>query len=266
MPDNELRIFAVEGIKDIVSGDDLAAIITERVQLHDYDVLIVTQKIVSKAEGRVVNLEEILSLQDKDQGLSIENSKEDDLLDLSLEEQRERNLAVAKEQVVLSESVSILRRRGSLIISETAHGFICANAGVDLSNIESGYAVLLPVDPDYSARRIRAQIRHRLGIEVGVIITDTFGRPWRQGLTDIAIGVAGIGAIEDLCGTKDAYGNEMHATKVCIADELAGAANLVMGKAAKVPVAVIRGLDSKLFRESSVREEIIRPASEDLFR
>ncbi len=266
MSDNELTIFAVQGIKDIVAGDDLAEIIVDRVRLLDYDVLIVTQKIVSKAEGRVVNLEEDLLLFDQDPDLPSEATEEDDLFRLTPEEKKARALAAAKERVVLSESVSIVRRRGSLIISETSHGFICANAGVDLSNVQSGYAVLLPVDPDYSARRIRAQIRHKFGIEVGVIITDTFGRPWRQGLTDVAIGVAGIGAIQDLCGTKDAYGNELHATKVCIADELAGAANLVMGKSDQVPVAVIRGLDKELFRESSVKEEIIRPPSEDLFR
>lgn len=255
MTKSELSIFGVHGIPDIARGDDLAKIIGERVEPKDYDVLVVTQKIVSKAEGRVVKL---------DDGGDPKNTPQEE--SPSYAEERLRALAAAKEQIVLSESVRILRRRGSLVIAETKHGFICANAGVDLSNVESGYAVLLPVDPDYSAARIRARIKHLFGVEVGVIITDTFGRVWRQGLVDVAIGVAGIGAINDLCGTEDAYGNVLHATKVCIADELAAAANLVMAKADKVPAAVIRGLDRDLFRESSVKGEIVRSHREDFFR
>ncbi|MCL5047473.1 MAG: coenzyme F420-0:L-glutamate ligase [Firmicutes bacterium] len=262
MSNHELTIFAVTGIQDIVPGDNLAEIITSRVQLQDYDVLIITQKIISKAEGRVVKLADV---DQSDKARSSDDIKES-TDQLPSGPSGDDFMAAAKEKLVMSESRAILRRRGSLIISETKHGFICANAGVDLSNVESGYAVLLPIDPDYSARRIRSQICHKLGIEIGVIITDTFGRPWRQGLTDVAIGVAGIGAIEDLRNSKDAYGNDLHATQVCVADEMAGAANLVLGKSSKLPVAVIRGVDKGLFRQSSVREEIIRPASEDLFR
>ena len=158
-----------------------------------------TQKIVSKAEDRLVAVDP----DDPD----------------------------GHRQLVLDESVSILRRRGDLVISETRHGFVCANAGVDLSNVERGYAALLPEDSDRSARRIRDGLRARAGVEVGVIVSDTFGRTWRRGLTDVAIGCAGIGAIVDYRGTEDSLGRELHVTEVAVVDELAGAADLVMGKA-----------------------------------
>ena len=158
-----------------------------------------------------------------------------------------------------------VRRRGDRIITETKHGFICANSGVDLSNVERGYAALLPLDSDRSARRIRAIIKAKLGVSVGVIVSDTFGRPWRKGLTDVAIGVAGIAAVHDLRGTPDALGRVMQVTEVSIADEVASAAELVMGKSSGIPVAVVRGLDPSWFRESSM-SEIVRPAQEDLFR
>jgi len=166
---------------------------------------------------------------------------------------------------VESESVRILRRRGDLIISETRHGFVCANAGIDLSNVDEGWAALLPVDSDRSARRIRDALRGTRGVEVGVVISDTFGRPWRQGLTDVAIGVAGLAAVVDLRGTDDALGRELQVTEVAVADEVAAAAELVMGKSSGVPVAIVRGLDRTWFRESSTRE-LIRPPAEDLFR
>jgi coenzyme F420-0:L-glutamate ligase/coenzyme F420-1:gamma-L-glutamate ligase len=153
-----------------------------------------------------------------------------------------------------------------LIISETEHGFICANAGIDLSNVESGYAALLPVDSDRSARRIRDGLRHRFGVDVAVIISDTFGRPWRRGVTDVAIGCAGVAGIVDLRGTPDALGREMHVTEVAVVDELAAAAELVMGKSTNIPVAVIRGADSTWLRDGSVADEIIRSPSDDLFR
>jgi coenzyme F420-0:L-glutamate ligase/coenzyme F420-1:gamma-L-glutamate ligase len=158
-----------------------------------------------------------------------------------------------------------VRRRGDLIITETKHGFICANSGIDLSNVERGYAALLPLDSDRSARRIRDIVKAKLGVNVGVIISDTFGRPWRKGLTDVAIGVAGIAAVVDLRGTEDALGRVMQVTEVCVADELASAAELVMGKSTGVPVAVIRGADPQWFRDASM-SEIVRPPSEDLFR
>jgi coenzyme F420-0:L-glutamate ligase/coenzyme F420-1:gamma-L-glutamate ligase len=158
-----------------------------------------------------------------------------------------------------------VRRRGDLIITETKHGFICANSGVDLSNVESGYAALLPLDSDKSARRIRDIVRSKLGVSVGVIISDTFGRPWRHGLTDIAIGVAGIAGVIDLRGTEDALGRTMAVTEVAVADEVASAAELVMGKSTGIPVAVVRGLNSAWFRDASVKE-LIRSAQDDLFR
>ena len=172
---------------------------------------------------------------------------------------------LAHKQLVIDEAARIVRRRGDLIITETRHGFICANSGVDLSNVERGQAALLPLDSDRSARRIRDGVRARLGLEVGVIVSDTFGRPWRMGLTDVAIGVAGVAAVVDLRGTPDALGRTMHVTEVCVADELASA-ELVMGKSAGIPVAVVRGLDPSYFREGSVRNEIVRPSAEDLFR
>jgi coenzyme F420-0:L-glutamate ligase/coenzyme F420-1:gamma-L-glutamate ligase len=167
---------------------------------------------------------------------------------------------------VEAESVRILRRRGDLIISETKHGFICANAGIDLSNIDKGYAALLPDDSDRSARRIRDGLRHRAGAEVAVIISDTFGRTWRRGLTDVAIGCAGIQAIVDLRGTEDAKGRILQVTEVCVVDELASAAEMVMGKASGVAAAVVRGVEPGWLGEGSVRTQVVRDPTEDLFR
>jgi len=194
----------------------------------------VTQKVVSKAENRLVDIDPIDPLSHK--------------------------------PLVEQESVRILRRRGELIISETSHGFVCANAGIDLSNVERGQAALLPVDSDRSARRIRDVLRARRGVEVGVIVSDTFGRPWRRGVTDVAIGCAGIGAIVDLRGTTDAFDRELMVTEVAIIDEIAAAADLVMGKAARIPVAIVRGLDPTWFRDGSVADEIVRHPADDLFR
>ena len=168
--------------------------------------------------------------------------------------------------LVEGEAVRVLRRRGDLVMTETRHGFVCANAGVDLSNVERGWAALLPVDPDRSARRIRDGLRARLGVSVGVIVSDTFGRTWRRGLTDVAIGCAGVAAVVDLRGTADTYGRELQVTEVCVADELAGAAELVMGKSRGVPFAVVRGVDPGWLREASVAAEVVRPWQEDLFR
>lgn len=235
----ELRIFGVEGIGEIRPRDDLAGIIAGAVAEHhdglrDGDVVVVTQKIVSKAEGQLVAIDP-----DDPRG---------------------------HKALVERESVRVLRRRGDLVISETKHGFVCANAGIDLSNVELGYAALLPEDSDRSARRIRDGIRARAGVEVAVIVSDTFGRTWRRGLTDVAIGCAGIGAILDHRGTADAQGRELLVTEVAVVDELAGAADLVLGKATGLPVAVIRGVDASWFRTSSVRDEIVRDPAEDLFR
>lgn len=237
---SRLEIFGLSGIGEIVAGDDLASIIADAAAanpdtaLADGDVIVVTQKIVSKAEGRLVAIDP--------------------------------NDPLSHKPLVERESVRILRRRGDLIISQTEHGFVCANAGIDLSNVESGWAALLPVDSDRSARRIRDGLRHRFGIDVAVIVSDTFGRTWRRGVTDVAIGCAGVAGVVDLRGTPDALGREMQVTEVAVVDELASAAELVMGKSTNIPVAVIRGADPSWLREGSVAEEIIRSPKDDLFR
>jgi coenzyme F420-0:L-glutamate ligase/coenzyme F420-1:gamma-L-glutamate ligase len=174
--------------------------------------------------------------------------------------------AVGHKPLVEAESVRVLRRRGDLVISETEHGFVCANAGIDLSNVPEGRAALLPVDSDRSARRIRDALRHRLGVDVAVIVSDTFGRPWRAGVTDVAIGCAGLRPVVDLRGTTDALGRELQVTEVAVVDELAAAAELVMGKASGVPVAVIRGVDPSWFGDGSVVADVVRSPEDDLFR
>jgi coenzyme F420-0:L-glutamate ligase/coenzyme F420-1:gamma-L-glutamate ligase len=229
-----LTVLPVTGLGEIRKGDDLATIIAGAVELLDGDVVVVTQKIVSKSEGRMVPIDP------------------DDPAD--------------RLRIIESESVRVLRRRGDLVISETRHGFICANAGVDLSNVERGWAALLPEDSDRSARRIRDGLRAATGREVAVVVSDTFGRAWRKGVIDVAIGCAGLAAVVDLRGTADAMGRDLVATEVCVADEVASAAELVMGKASSVPVAVVRGIDPAWLRRGSVAEEILRPPEEDLFR
>ncbi|HXW36013.1 MAG TPA: coenzyme F420-0:L-glutamate ligase [Acidimicrobiales bacterium] len=229
-----IEIIPVSGIGEVSRGDDLATLLVENAHLSELDVVVVTQKIVSKAEGRLVA---------------------SNPLD-----------PTARENLIQRESVRILRRRDELFVTETPHGFICANAGVDWSNVDDGWAAILPADPDRSARRIRDGIKAQTGHNVGVVISDTFGRPWRRGLTDVAIGCAGVAAIVDLRGTTDTKGRELFATEVCVADELAGAAELVMGKSRGVPAAIVRGADESWFRRSSVATEIVRPAGEDLFR
>jgi coenzyme F420-0:L-glutamate ligase/coenzyme F420-1:gamma-L-glutamate ligase len=234
-----LEVFAVEGIGEVRPGDDLAGLIVAAVDagehdLADGDVVVVTQKVVSKAENRLVAIDP------------------DD--------------PHAHRPLVLEESVRVLRRRGDLVISETAHGFICANAGIDLSNVEAGWAALLPEDPDRSARRIRDALVHRFGIGVAVIVSDTFGRPWRRGVTDVAIGSAGLRPVVDLRGTTDALGRELMVTEVAVADEIAAAAELVMGKADGIPVAVVRGIPLDWLGEGSVVGDLVRPPHDDLFR
>jgi coenzyme F420-0:L-glutamate ligase / coenzyme F420-1:gamma-L-glutamate ligase len=237
---SELRVFPIEGIGEIRPGDDLAGLIADAAAggaasaLADGDVVVVTQKVVSKAEDRLVPI-------DPDDPLS-------------------------HKPLVEAESVRILRRRGELIISETAHGFVCANAGIDLSNVESGWAALLPVDPDRSARRIRDGLRARAGVEVAVIISDTFGRVWRRGVTDVAIGSAGIVPVVDLRGTTDALGRELAVTEVAVVDEIAAAAELVMGKASGIPAAVVRGIEPGWLGRGSVQDDLVRRPAEDLFR
>jgi coenzyme F420-0:L-glutamate ligase/coenzyme F420-1:gamma-L-glutamate ligase len=171
-----------------------------------------------------------------------------------------------RRRLVEEESVRVLRRRGDAIISEARHGFVCASAGIDLSNVDRGWAALLPVDADRSARRIRDGLRARVGAEVGVVVSDTFGRPWRRGLTDVAIGCAGVAAVLDLRGTTDSAGRVLSVTQVAVADELASAAEMVMGKSRGIAAAVVRGVDPTWLREGSVRDEIVRSHRDDFFR
>ena len=227
-----IEVLAVAGLPEVRPGDDLAALITGAVDLVDGDVVVVTQKVVSKAEDRLVDIDP----------------------------------EVGHRPLVERESVRILRRRGDLVIAETEHGFVCANAGVDLSNVEAGQAALLPVDSDRSARRIRDALRHRFSVDVAVVVSDTFGRPWRRGVTDVAIGCAGLRPVVDLRGTTDALGRELQVTEVAVVDEIAAAAELVMGKAAGVPVAVVRGIDPAWFGDGSVVDDVVRSPDEDLFR
>ncbi|MBI03108.1 MAG: coenzyme F420-0:L-glutamate ligase [Acidimicrobiaceae bacterium] len=229
---DRIEVLAVVGLPEVRPGDDLAALIAGAADLVEGDVVVVTQKVVSKAEDRLVDI-------DPEAG---------------------------HRPLVERESVRILRRRGDLVIAETEHGFVCANAGVDLSNVEAGQAALLPVDSDRSARRIRDALRHRFSVNVAVVVSDTFGRPWRRGVTDVAIGCAGLRPVVDLRGTTDALGRELQVTEVAVVDEIAAAAELVMGKAAGVPVAVVRGIDPLWFGDGSVVDDVVRSPDEDLFR
>jgi coenzyme F420-0:L-glutamate ligase/coenzyme F420-1:gamma-L-glutamate ligase len=232
-----ISLIPVEGIGEVGPGDEIADLILGAAAVADHDVIVITQKVVSKAEGRLVALDH------------------DDL--------------EARRQLILSESTRVLRDlrdRGGLVISETRHGFVCANAGVDLSNVAEGWAALLPVDPDRSARHIRDAIKARTGLTVAVIVSDTFGRAWRHGLTDVAIGCAGIAAVVDLRGTTDTTGRALAVTEVCVVDELAAAAELAKGKSSGIPAVIVRGVDRSWFRESSVCDEVVRPYGQDLFR
>jgi coenzyme F420-0:L-glutamate ligase/coenzyme F420-1:gamma-L-glutamate ligase len=240
-----LTILPLEGLPEVEAGADLASLVTQCHEVEEGDVLVLAQKVVSKAEGRVVRLADV------------EPSE------------RARELArpdadPRQVEVILGESVRIVRTRGALVIAETRHGFVCASAGVDASNApERDTLVLLPVDPDAAARQIRDRLRELTGRDVAVIVSDSFGRPWRQGTTDVAIGVAGLVPLLDLRGTTDASGYELRSTQIAVADELAGAAELVMGKASGVPGAVIRGYGAA--GDGSARE-LVMPADRDLFR
>ena len=231
------------GMGEVAAGADLASLVLQVVAparadgpaLRGGDVLVVTQKVVSKAEGRLVPLDH------------------DD--------------PAAKVALVEDESVRVVRRRGDLLISETRHGFVCANAGVDLSNVAAGTAALLPVDSDRSARRIRAGIRAALGVEIGVVVSDTFGRPWRRGVTDVAIGCAGVAAVVDLRGTEDAGGRELVATEVCVADEIAGCGRAGHGQGPRHPGGRrARRAGGRGCVRRRYRAEVVRTPDEDLFR
>ncbi|MDQ4098004.1 MAG: coenzyme F420-0:L-glutamate ligase [Actinomycetota bacterium] len=229
-----MRLIPITGLPEVRPGDRLADMIAARADLQDGDVVVVSQKVVSKAEGRLVACDRA----------------DDD----------------GRRQLIERESVRVLRDSDGRIITETRHGFVCANAGIDFSNVPEGQAALLPLDPDRSARRIRDGLVARTGRRVAVIVSDTFGRAWRRGLSDVAIGCAGVAALVDLRGTPDTTGQILAITQVAVADELAAAAELVMGKASGVPAAIVRGVDGAWLRESSVRTELVRPPQEDLFR
>jgi coenzyme F420-0:L-glutamate ligase/coenzyme F420-1:gamma-L-glutamate ligase len=240
-----ISIIPVHGLPEIRQGDDLAALIVERIELEDADVVVIAQKAVSKAEGRVVRIDDYVA--------------SDKARELAGDERDPREV-----EVILRESKRVIRERGALVITETQHGFICASAGVDHSNApEPGTLVLLPVDPDASARVVRERLSELVGVTVGVVVTDSFGRPFRQGTTDVAIGVSGIEAILDLRGTTDRIGYMLRASRVAIADEIAGAADLARGKAEGVPVVVVRGLT--LEGDGSGQDIVIEPEL-DLFR
>ena len=240
----ELRVIPVEGIPEVREGDDLAGLFAAAAAFEDGDVLVVAQKVVSKAEGRVVSLD------------GVEPSEA--AHELAGDEDPRRL------EVILRESARIVRSRPPLVIAETRHGFVCASAGVDASNAAGpGTLVLLPLDPDASASGIRLGLLERTGRAVGVVVSDSFGRAWRQGTTDVAIGVAGLRPLVDLRGVHDATGYELHATTIAVADEIAGAAELVMGKTSGVPAAIVRGLE--VAGEGSAHE-LVMPPERDLFR
>jgi coenzyme F420-0:L-glutamate ligase/coenzyme F420-1:gamma-L-glutamate ligase len=242
-----IEILPVPGLPEIRTGDDLACLVAERIGLRDGDVVVVAQKAVSKVEGRVVRIADL------------EPSAK--ARELAGDERDPREV-----EAVLREARRIVRERGPLVIAETRHGFICASAGVDHSNApEAGMLVLLPLDPDGSARALRARLRQVTGRRVGVVVTDSFGRPFRQGTTDVAIGVAGLPALLDLRGTPDRQGYLLRSSRVALADEIAAAADLARGKAEGVPVVVVRGLRFDAGADGAARDLVIEPEL-DLFR
>jgi coenzyme F420-0:L-glutamate ligase/coenzyme F420-1:gamma-L-glutamate ligase len=231
----DVRIYGVSGIPEVSPGDDLAALIADAALagggpgLEDGDILVVTSKVVSKAEGRVA--------------------------------------VMSRQDAIRAETARVVARRGAMTIAQTRHGFVMAAAGVDESNTAPGTVVLLPEDPDESARRLRKAVRARSGVKVGVVVTDTFGRPWRAGQTDTAIGVAGVLPVRDHRGEADAWGNTLDVTMAAVADELAAAGDLVKGKALQVPVAVVRGLAALVTDgDGPGAQALVRPSSEDMFR
>ncbi|HVD47835.1 MAG TPA: coenzyme F420-0:L-glutamate ligase [Candidatus Limnocylindria bacterium] len=244
---NRLELIGVGGLPEVSPGDDLAALILAKITLQAGDAVVVAQKVVSKAEGRTRNLADVTA--------------SDEAVRLAA------RLIAAHDprfvQVVLDESVRVLRS-DRVLITETHQGFVCANSGVDQSNIPGSEVVtLLPIDPDASASSLRSRLREISGIAVGVIVSDTFGRPWRLGIMNVALGVAGLPALVDLRGRPDDAGRELHATVLAVADEVAAAAGLVMGKTRRTPVVVVRGLEAG---KSGRGRDLIRQASEDLFR
>ena len=233
----------MEGLPEIAEGDDLGTLIVEHIELEDGDVVVVSQKVVSKSEGRIVRLDEV-----EPSAEAVELAAGHD----------PRHL-----EVILREAARVVRTRPPLVIAETRHGFVCASAGVDASNApEPDTLVLLPLDPDASAAAIREQIGERTGHDVGVVVSDSFGRPFRTGIVDVAIGVAGISPLADWRGQVDSAGHELSSTVIAVADEIASAAELVMGKLAGVPAAVVRGLE---VRGVGSARELVMPPDRNLF-
>jgi coenzyme F420-0:L-glutamate ligase/coenzyme F420-1:gamma-L-glutamate ligase len=242
-----IELIGVEGLPEIKPGDDLADLIGARFKLQAGDVVVIAQKVVSKAEGRMRYLKDVVA--------------SDEAVRLA------PHLVAAPDprfvQVVLDESVRVLRTE-RVLITQTRHGYVCANSGVDHSNIPgSDVVTLLPEDPDASAERIGKGLRKISGVAVGVIVSDTFGRPWRLGIVNVALGVFGVPALQDFRGLMDDAGKELHATVLAVADELAAATGLVMGKTRRTPVVVVRGVE---LEGSGTGQDLIRPAAEDLFR
>jgi coenzyme F420-0:L-glutamate ligase / coenzyme F420-1:gamma-L-glutamate ligase len=244
----EVRVIPLTGIPELEEDDDLAALVVESAArvggFESGDVVVVAQKAVSKVEGRIVDL------------TTVEPSD------------RARELAADVDprriEVILLESRELLRQRPPLLIAETSHGFVCASAGVDASNAKGpDTVVLLPVDPDDSARRLRRGIRERAGVDVAVIVSDSFGRPWRLGTTDVALGVSGLAPLRDLRGQRDAVGYELHTTEIAVADEMASAAELVMGKTEGIPAAIVRGVNAE---GDGNGRDLLMPRERDLFR
>ena len=244
----EVRVIPLRGIPELENGDDLGAFLADAAAraggLQPNDIVVVAQKVVSKVEGRVVDLSDI------------EPST------------RARELAADEDprrvEVILRETREIVRARPPLVIAETRHGFVCASAGVDASNAKGpDTVVLLPLDPDASAQRLRDRIRELAGTDVGVIVSDSFGRAWRRGTTDVALGVSGLAPLVDLEGHRDSAGYELHATEIAVADEIAGATELVMGKTDGIPAAIVRGVDA---RGDGRGVDLLMPRERDLFR
>lgn len=246
-----VEIIGIEGVGEVHAGDSVGQLIAAAVarsgfKLFDNDIVVIAQKIVSKAEGRVVRLDQV--------------SPSAQAKELSRELDKDASLV----EVILSESRRVVRKGGRALIVETRHGFVCANAGVDCSNVGVGQAALLPHDPDLSARKIRSEIQRGCGTAPAVIISDSFGRPWRLGTVDVAVGIAGMKAVKDERGSKDPYGYELRAAVAAVADEVAAAAELAMGKKDGVPVVIVRGYE--IDKEEGSVKELLRPESEDLFR
>ena len=251
MPLNQLKVTGLSGLPEVAVGDDLPRLITQAIGRDDLrvendDILVITQKIVSKAEGRVVNLEEV------------------DPSPRALDWAGKHGKNPKVVEVVLRESRRLVRWERGVLIAETRQGYICANAGVDTSNVPEGTVTLLPEDPDRSAAEIRESLETQLGVKLAVLISDTFGRPWRDGLANVALGVSGMSPFVDYREKRDRFGNELKATRMAVADELASAAELVMGKTNDIPVALIQGF---IYPEGEgYGRDIVRPSENDLFR